>query len=173
MTFFEKWQHLQIGPTKTAPLLINPVNMRVLWMKIEYIKSAARLLDRVWVNKAGFDLSKEVLWVFVGQRTAELPAIKVGGLKKILPNGPARVIRVRTGPLGRIFFKPPTLMAGSSAVLWSTKTHSTSLERSKPPLLTQTLFKSLAVLLMYFVSIQSDLISIVFQARDIIYGHPD
>ena len=28
------------------------------------------------------DLSKEILWVSVGQRAAELPAIKVGGLKK-------------------------------------------------------------------------------------------
>ena len=34
--------------------------------EIKYIKSAARLLDRVWVNKGGFDLSKEVLWVSVG-----------------------------------------------------------------------------------------------------------
>ena len=39
---------------------------------------------------------KEVLWVSVGQRAAELPAIKVGGQKKILPNGPARAKRVRT-----------------------------------------------------------------------------
>ena len=130
-------------------------------MEIKYVKSAARLLDRIWVNKGGLDLSKEVLWVFVGQRTAKLPAIKVRGLKKILRNGPARVIRVRTGPLGRIFFKPPTLMAGSSAVLWPTKTHSTSLERSKPPLLTQTLSKSLAALLSYLISVQINLISIL------------
>ena len=111
------WNYVQIGPTKTAPLLINPIEMRVLWTEIKYTKSAARLLDRVWVNKGGLDLSKEVLWVFVGQRTAELPAIKVGGLKKILPNGPARMIRVWTGPLGSIFFSPPTLIAGRSAAL--------------------------------------------------------
>ena len=146
--------------------------MRVLWTEIKYLKSAARLLNRVWVNKGGLDLSKEVLWVFVGQRTAKLPAIKVGGLKKILPNGPARVIRVRTGPLGRIFFKPPTLMAGSSAVLWPTKTHSTSLERSKPPLLTQTLSKSLAALLMYFISVQSTLISIGFISKGAVFVGP-
>ena len=30
---------------------------------MKYIKSAARLLDRDWVNKGGWDLSKEVLWV--------------------------------------------------------------------------------------------------------------
>ena len=34
------------------------------------------------VNKRGLDTSIEVLWVFVGQSTAELPAIKDGGLKK-------------------------------------------------------------------------------------------
>ena len=73
---------IQRGPTKTAPLLINTIEMRVLWMEIKYIKSASRLLDRAWVNKGGLDLSKEVLWVSVGQRAAELPAIKARGQKK-------------------------------------------------------------------------------------------
>ena len=71
--------------------------------RYEFIKSAARLLDRNCVNKEGLDLSKEVLWVSVDQRAAELRAVKVGGQKKILPIGPARAKRVRTGPLGRIF----------------------------------------------------------------------
>ena len=56
--------------------------MRSLWMEITYVKNAARLLDRNWVNKNDLDLSKEVLWVSVGQRAAELPAIKVEVLKK-------------------------------------------------------------------------------------------
>ena len=56
--------------------------MRVLWMEIKCIKSAARLLDSNWVNKGSLDLSKEVLWVSVGQGGAELPAVKVGGVKK-------------------------------------------------------------------------------------------
>ena len=51
-------------------------------MEIKYIKSAVRLLDRNWINKGGLDLSKEVLWVSVGQRAAELQAVKVGGQKK-------------------------------------------------------------------------------------------
>ena len=51
-------------------------------MEMKYIKSAARLLDSNWVNKRGLDLSKEVLWVSVGQRGAELPAVKFGGVKK-------------------------------------------------------------------------------------------
>ena len=146
--------------------------MRSLWTEIKYIKSAARLLDIVWVNKGGLDLSKEVLWVSVGQRAPELQAVKVGGQQKILPTGPVRAKRVRTGPLGRIFFKPPTLMAGSSAVLWPTKTHSTSLERSKPPLLTQTLSKSLAALLVYFISVQSTLISIGFISKGAVFVGP-
>ena len=49
---------------------------------MKYLKSAARLLDRDCVNRRGLDLSKEVMWVSVGQRAAELPAIKVGGWKK-------------------------------------------------------------------------------------------
>ena len=150
------------GKKDTDPYHISPIEMRSLWMKIKFVKSAARLLNRDWVNKGGLDLSKEVLWVSVGLRAAELQAIKVKGQQKILPISPARAKRVRTGPLGRIFCWRPTLTAGRSAALWLTETHSTSLERSKPPLLTQSLSKSLAVLLMYFISIQSDLISIVF-----------
>ena len=34
------------------------------------------------VNKKGLDLSKEVLWVSVDQRVADLRAVKVGGKKK-------------------------------------------------------------------------------------------
>ena len=86
-------------------------------MEIKYIKSSSKLLDRDWVNKKGLDLSKQVLWVSVGQRAADLWAVKVGGQQKILPICPARTKGVRTGPLGRIFFKPPTLTAGSSAFL--------------------------------------------------------
>ena len=41
-------------------------------MEMKYIKSAARILDRDCVNKKGLDLSKEALWVSVGQRAAEL-----------------------------------------------------------------------------------------------------
>ena len=64
------------------PYLINTIEMRSLWMKIEYIKSAARLLNKDWVNKRGLDLSEKVLWVSVGQGAADLWAVKVGGKKK-------------------------------------------------------------------------------------------
>ena len=57
-------------------------------MEIKYFKSPARLLNRDYFNKRGLDLSKEVLWVSVGQRAADLRAVKVGGQQKILPSGP-------------------------------------------------------------------------------------
>ena len=56
-------------------------------MEMKYIKSASRLLNRDCVNKRGLNLSKEVLWVSIGQRVGELSVIKVGGSKKILPLG--------------------------------------------------------------------------------------
>ena len=49
---------------------------------MKYIKSAARVLDRYFVNKRGLDLSKEVPWVSVGQRAVDLQAVKVGGHPK-------------------------------------------------------------------------------------------
>ena len=86
-------------------------------------------LDRDCVNKRGLYLSKEVLWIFVGQGAAELQSVKVGGQNKILLIRPARTKRIRTGPIGRILFWPPTLTASNLDASWSTETHSTSLER--------------------------------------------
>ena len=51
-------------------------------MEIEYIKSAARVLDRNCVSKGGLDFSKEVLWVSIGQKASYLRAVKVDGQKK-------------------------------------------------------------------------------------------
>ena len=130
------------GKKEIHPYYISPIEMRSLWMEIEYVQSAARLLNRIWVNKRGLDLSKEVLWASVGQRAAELRAVKVGGQQKILPISPARAKRARTWLIGRIFCWPPSLTARSSAALWPTETHSTFLERFKPCLLTQSLSKS-------------------------------
>ena len=48
-------------------------------MEIKYFKSPTRLLNRDYFNKEGLDLSKEILWVSVGQRAADLRAVKVGG----------------------------------------------------------------------------------------------
>ena len=49
---------------------------------MKYVRSAARLLDKDCVKKRGLDLFKGVLWVSVGQRAAEIRAVKVGGQKK-------------------------------------------------------------------------------------------
>ena len=72
-------------------------------MDIKYIKSAARVLNRDCVNKGGLDISKNVLWVSVGQGAADLRAVKVGGQKQSLPNGLVLAKWVRTGPIGRNF----------------------------------------------------------------------
>ena len=56
------------------PYLINTIEM-----EIKYVKSTARLLNRDYFNKRGLDLSKEVLWVSVGQRAPKLQAVKVVG----------------------------------------------------------------------------------------------
>ena len=72
-TVVEKYWH---------PYLINTIEMRSFWTEIKYIKSVARVLDRNCANKGDLDLSKEVLRVSVGQRAADLKAVKVGGQKK-------------------------------------------------------------------------------------------
>ena len=46
--------------------------MRSLWMSKTYLWNTASLLLRHYFNKGDFDLSKEVLWVSVGQRTTKL-----------------------------------------------------------------------------------------------------
>ena len=70
-------------------------------MEMKYLKSAARLLNRSYVNRRGLDLSKELLWISLGQRAAELPAVKVRD-KKIFccsaqfePNSPAHLVLIQ------------------------------------------------------------------------------
>ena len=84
-------------------------------MEIKYIKSAARVLNRNCVTKRGLDLSKNALWISVGQGAADLRSVKVGGQKKILPRSRSRTRVTRARPNGRFFFKPPTLTAHRSA----------------------------------------------------------
>ena len=84
---------------------------------MKYLKYVFRLLNRNCVIEGGLNLSKEVLWVPVGQRVAKLPAIKVGGLKKNSAN------QLSAGEAGsnranwQNFFLPPTLTASSSVAL--------------------------------------------------------
>ena len=60
-------------------------------MEIKCIQSAAKLLDIDCVNKGGLDLSKEVLWVSLGQ-------------EKILLIGPVRTCFACNGPICRILY---------------------------------------------------------------------
>ena len=74
-------------------------------MEIKYIKSAARILNRNCVNKRGLDLSKNVLWVSVGQRAADLRAVKVGGQKKDSAQWPgSNPLLPRAGRSAEFFF---------------------------------------------------------------------
>ena len=73
-------------------------------MEMKCIKSVARVLNKDCVNKRGLDLSKNVLWVSVGQGVADLQAVKVGGQKKILPIGSLQAKGARTRLIGRNFF---------------------------------------------------------------------
>ena len=41
-------------------------------MEMKYIKSAARVRNRDCANKGGLDISKNVMWVSVGQGAADL-----------------------------------------------------------------------------------------------------
>ena len=50
----------------------------------EHLKSPATFLDRDYVNREGLDLSKEALWVSVGQRMSQLPEVQ---------NGPALIMK--------------------------------------------------------------------------------
>ena len=97
--------NVQIGPTKTAPLLVSTIEIRVLWIVTKHHKSAARILKRDCINRGGLDLSKDVLWISVYQRAADLPAVKVGDQKKFLPSGPVRTRFACAGPSCRIFFQ--------------------------------------------------------------------
>ena len=78
------------GLIKQLPYLISTIEMRVFWLGIKCLKSATRLLNRVCVGRQGLDLSKEVLRVSVDQLVAKLQAVKVKGLKKILPRSMSR-----------------------------------------------------------------------------------
>ena len=73
-------------------------------MGMKYMKSAARLLDRYCVNRKGLDLSKEVLWVSVGQRAAALLAVKVGGSQEKSTAQP----QPHSNQLARIRIRPST-----------------------------------------------------------------
>ena len=82
------WKKSYSRPKKdTHPYYISPIEMRSLWQTITCIKSPSIPLNWTWVCWGGWDLSKEVLWVSVGQLASKLQAVNVGGLKNIQPIG--------------------------------------------------------------------------------------
>ena len=71
--------------------------MRSLWIGKTYIKNSFSPLN--WnLCWEGWNLSKMLLWVSVGQLAAKLQAVKIGGLKKILP--PAHLEQHECSPPG-------------------------------------------------------------------------
>ena len=73
--------------------------MRSLWQSKTYVKNPSSPLNLTCVCKGGWDLSKEALWVSVGQLASKLQAVNVGGL----PIGWPRATRVRIGRLAEFF----------------------------------------------------------------------
>ena len=60
------------GKKDTPAYNISPMEMRSLWQNITCIKDPASPLNWIFVYKEGLDLSKEVLWVSLGQLAAKL-----------------------------------------------------------------------------------------------------
>ena len=81
-------------------------------------------------NRYESDLSNEVLKIDFGQGAAKIPKVKVGVWKKYLPTRLTPDRWVRTGPIGRYFFRTPTLTYGIFAAPLPKLTFSTSFERS-------------------------------------------
>ena len=61
------------------------------------------------------DLSNEVLTIDFDQGAAKIPEVKVGVRKKYLPTRLTLGAWVRTWPIGRYFFRTPTLTYGNFA----------------------------------------------------------
>ena len=72
-------------------------------MEIRCNKNGDRLLNIDCVNKRGLDLSKEVLWVSIGQRAAVLLAVEVGGQKKFCRSALRGQSRFEPGRLAEFF----------------------------------------------------------------------
>ena len=129
-------------------------------MEITYLKSAARLLNRDWANRRGLDLSRELLWVSVGLKGSRATSHQSWKFEKNSVVQPIADESCLNLAKWQNIFWPSTLTASSSAAHCLTETHSASLERSRPYLLTKSLSQSLAALLGCFIFVQNTLISI-------------
>ena len=91
------------GKKDIPPYYISPIEMKSLWQTITCIKSPSIPLNLTCVCWRSWDLSKEVLWVSVGQLASKLQALNVQGLKKILPISGPRATQVRIGRSAEFF----------------------------------------------------------------------
>ena len=92
----ETW-YIQFPTMNIVPLVESIMEMGSLWERKTSIENPICPLNCYIVWRRGLDLSKEVLWVSVGQRTAKLQAVKVGDQEKFLPLCQSRTTRVH-GP---------------------------------------------------------------------------
>ena len=95
----------------------------------------------------------------MGQRAVELGAVNFGDKKEFAEQPGAGEAGSNQANQQNLFW-PSTLTASGSAAHCLTETYSTSLERSKPYLMTKSLYQSLAALLGCFIFVQNILISI-------------
>ena len=79
-------------------LLNNPYVNWVLLQGKQSLKNTASLFIGDYVYRGGLVLSKEVLQVSVGHRTAKLQVVEAGNLKKILPLCQSQNKRGQPGP---------------------------------------------------------------------------
>ena len=85
-----------------APLLNEPYVNKVTLTEHNLYQKSYKSSELNLCLLGGWDLSKQALWVSVEQLAAKLQAVKVGGLKKILPLCRPRATRVRLWLRGRI-----------------------------------------------------------------------
>ena len=87
------------------------------------------------MKREGLDLSKEVLKVSVGQRTAKPQAVKDADMKKSCHLSGVKSTELSPGSSPAWSDHPQRLADHNFAALWSTEAHSTSYKRFKPSLL--------------------------------------
>ena len=69
----------------SPPYYISPIEIRLLWTKITYLKSHSKTLAFNLQRRYEIELSYEVLNIDFGQGAAKMSEVKVGGQKKFLP----------------------------------------------------------------------------------------
>ena len=110
------------GKSGKYPYYISTIEMGSLWQGKTYLYNASSLLGRDWVNRRGLDL-----WLEIWKKSC--------GAAGVEPNEGSPGWNHGQSDHSK------SLRDHNFVTLWPTETHSTSFERSKPSLLTQSLFK--------------------------------